>query len=154
MSAVGTPIKREDIKAGDRIRRSVVSEYTAARDGEPLREDQPYEYILLERPVTMPTENGLYVHSGAPLGACPIILRLRDGKWECLTAERTPSDAAELATAWQAKGILVRLVHEPPAQVVPDKLLERLKDAASIYLQPNTSRFILRRLIEELEVTK
>lgn len=56
MSAVGTPIKREDIKAGDRIRRSVVSEYTASTDGTPLRADQPYEYELIERPLVLPTE--------------------------------------------------------------------------------------------------
>ena len=53
---MSTPIKREDIRKGDRIRRSVVSEYTATRDGTPLDRGQPYEYDLLDRPEGEPAQ--------------------------------------------------------------------------------------------------
>lgn len=54
-----TPIKREDIRKGDRI--SVTDVYIAEEDGGAGLMQGDVEYTLIERPVEMPTEPGWYL---------------------------------------------------------------------------------------------
>lgn len=54
---MSAPIKREDIRKGDRIR--VVTEFTSGNDWLPMAADES-TYELIERPVTLPTELGVY----------------------------------------------------------------------------------------------
>jgi len=57
---MSTPIKREDIRKGDRVRRTVVNEYVAGADHR--ESGAPSEsYELIERAIMLPTEPGHYI---------------------------------------------------------------------------------------------
>jgi len=55
---MSAPIKREDIRTGDRVRLSF--EFTACSDYAQAADDDGDTYELIERPVVLPTEPGVY----------------------------------------------------------------------------------------------
>ena len=58
---MSTPIKREDIRKGDKYRRIFAEEFTA--DTDLTAEDLEFTYELIERPVVLPTKPGVYMGS-------------------------------------------------------------------------------------------
>jgi len=76
---MSVPIKREDIRKGDVIRK--VSVFTAARNWGPLEGDTD-TYVLVNRPVLLPSQPGAYESDQYPLarGFHPYHLS-EDGRW-------------------------------------------------------------------------
>lgn len=156
MSA-GIPIKRGDIKAGDRVRS--IYEYTADNDHAGLPEVATLAYELIERPVVLPTEPGLYVHSGTNLTGRPIILTRRAEGWTYRVGESTTRSAEQTAARWQELGVLGRLVPAGSTPVVPTALRGRLvavlanlrPDGAVSGSSADAARMVLRNLIKEID---
>lgn len=76
---MSTPIRHEDIKAGDRIRCTEVTEYIAGDEDAPSpRLVATYE--LIKRPVTLPTVDGIYFPYPT-FRASVRIVKLQRGRW-------------------------------------------------------------------------
>ncbi|MBC7594562.1 MAG: hypothetical protein H7288_11595 [Kineosporiaceae bacterium] len=107
----GVPIKREDIKAGDKVRRTIVFEYTAAED---LHGSTPdgYTYELIERPVVLPTEPGVYlpfIYAGTTMTPNIWLLNAR-GEWiELPNATGAETKALDFKRVEQSLGTLTYL---------------------------------------------
>ncbi|TFD80686.1 hypothetical protein E3T54_02790 [Cryobacterium sp. Sr8] len=97
---MNTPIKREDIRKGDRVR--AIAEYTATVDSAPIYPHLDVTYELIERPVQLPTEPGFYLD--------------RDGEvWNL-----EPSKGAGYLRPEYAPFTLLRPVAEVAAEVLRD----------------------------------
>jgi len=111
---MSTAIKREDIRKGDRVRRVEVTEFNATSDIVASPFDNA-TYELINRPVVLPTEQGLYVNGGVRLLDAAIFRRTatqwRNSSNECV------EDLTHLED-WHANGELTRLRHE--AEVVAE----------------------------------
>lgn len=55
---MSTPVKREDIRKGDRIRSTFTEEFTAKSDT--VAHETGFTYELIERPVVLPNVPGVY----------------------------------------------------------------------------------------------
>lgn len=102
---MNTPIKREDIRKGDRIRSTY--EYTAEYDNKGLS-GGALTYELIERPVQLPTEPGVYADKDGD------IWRLDgDGLWRITDFKATHTET-------HAPFTLLRPVAEVAAEVLAD----------------------------------
>ena len=76
---MSAPIKREDIRKGDRVRLSF--EFTAESDYTQAADNSDDSYELIERPVVLPTEPDLY-RSSTTSDGLPMIFQLSlAGDW-------------------------------------------------------------------------
>jgi len=121
---MSTPIKREYIKAGDRIR--AFYDFTAEHDLGALESSQ-FTYELIERPVVLPTEHGVYAHKLAKRDR--IILELSDDEWRFLSEANSPASAEEVAKSWHERGLLTLL---RPVAEVASEVIEAIREQGEV----------------------
>lgn len=111
---MSAPIKHEDIRKGDRVR--MVHEYTAG--GSPDGTSLAYE--LIERPVQLPTEPGIYLDREGDTWSLSAETEDREQHWRCGNDFMTDHpDALKYAPF-----TLLRPVAEVAAEVLAEVLAE------------------------------
>ena len=106
---MNTPIKREDIRKGDRIKLTRTDEFTATHDGPDMLAASDHTYELIERPVTLPTVPGVYLDKQGD------VWRLKASRFLCLSIEGFDDAPNEYAPF-----TLLRPVAEVAAEVLDE----------------------------------
>ena len=132
---MSAPIKREDIRKGDRVRH--VEEFTASSDGAIFARGGG-EWELIERPVVLPDVPGWYVTPGSSHHLVFLLNGNADWYAVSMSGEMTKCDVGYIT---QDSGPLTRL--RPEAEVAAD-VLDEVHDRTTVF----TSDYLTIRRID------